>query len=79
MENSEYEIPEMPDYCHCSSNGECDYCLALLEEILRDELEEQEFSVYDKEDTVIFTGSLEECQEFHAEGEASMRVHLWVK
>ena len=74
MENSEYQIPEMPDYCHCSSNGECGVCLALLEE-----LEEQEFSVYDKEDTVLFTGSLEECQEFHAEGEASMRVHLWVR
>jgi hypothetical protein len=44
-----------------------------------EELEEQEFSVYDKEDTVLFTGSLEECRDFHAEGEASMRVHLWVK
>ena len=27
----EYETPEYPDYCYCSSNGECRHCLALLE------------------------------------------------
>jgi hypothetical protein len=26
---NEYKTPELPDYCHCSSNGECAYCLKL--------------------------------------------------
>ena len=67
-----YETPEMPDTCYCSSNGECSHCLALLEE-------SDVFSVYDRHGEGLFTGTLEECREFHTQGEASMRVHLWVK
>lgn len=67
-----YETPEMPDTCYCSSNGECSHCLALLEA-------SDVFSVYDRHGAGLFTGTLDECREFHAQGEASMRVHLWVK
>jgi hypothetical protein len=30
---SEYETPEYPDHCYCSSNGECRRCIELWEEI----------------------------------------------
>lgn len=30
---SNYETPEMPDTCYCSSNGECQVCEKLLEEM----------------------------------------------
>jgi hypothetical protein len=29
---SEYEVPDYPDHCYCSSNGECKYCLDLAGE-----------------------------------------------
>ena len=28
---TDYETPEMPDTCYCSSNGECQVCQDLLE------------------------------------------------
>jgi hypothetical protein len=38
----EYETPEMPDHCYCSSNGECRHCLALLETLETEQEKENE-------------------------------------
>jgi hypothetical protein len=68
---NEYEIPEMPDYCHCSSNGECAYCLSLPKA--------DAYSVTDGSNKMLFVGTLEQCRDYHAKNEVARREHLWVK
>lgn len=72
---SNYEIPEMPDYCHCSSNGECAYCLALENEL---ELKVS-FHVQNAGKEILFTGSLAQCRDFMEKQEIARRELLWVK
>ena len=71
---SEYEIPEMPDHCHCSSNGECAYCLAQAELELK-----VSFHVQNAGKETLFTGSLAQCRAFMEKNEIARRELLWVK
>ena len=70
----EYEVPEMPDHCHCSGNGECVVCLALLDEL---ELKVS-FHVQNAGKEILFTGSLAQCRDFMEKNEVARRELLWV-